>query len=221
MFKAFKEYRKSVLTGEMTVRIFAKLFYSGHLCVNALLANTQNNHRQALEIVNILLTERLDLVKEYFSGDRLTKEQIDCIVKLVLTENTAITYHSSQNPLKCTLGGDDWNVVAVCINQLHMFATKISDEDTRNLFMCELDAPLVANDTALICLLFDRLCHANYISHNWQKVLSDKSAIRNGRTNKIITASNYSTSLCRARKRYTSGNSIINELIKHLEMKHQ
>ena len=70
----------------MTLRVFALQFLDGHHYAENDNAADKNIHRKAWGAIGILLLERTDLVKQFFTRSSLEAPDIDKVIFLVYTE---------------------------------------------------------------------------------------------------------------------------------------
>lgn len=70
----------------MTARVFALQFLDGHYYAEDENATGKNIHRKALGAVSILLLERTDLIRQFFTRPSLEAQDIDEVIFLVYTE---------------------------------------------------------------------------------------------------------------------------------------
>lgn len=216
--EAHEAYKQSVLAKKMTANIFARTFVAAHTLIDDDSVRNQNSHMAALTLVEILLTQRIDLLIHYFDKETLSEEMIKQIVYLVKTEKM-VARSAVPNPLLCEFREDEWDIVTDCVNRAQLFVKKdLTVEQVQELFMCQLSAPLMANRLQSICYLFDQLNRYNFVGR-WQTVLSQTRSI-GSRRNKIITAGHYSSALsyCRRNERVPF-KDVIDALIRFLNEK--
>jgi hypothetical protein len=234
LLEAHREYQDYVVTGAMSPRVFAVQFLAGHHHYGeAGTADEKNLHRKALGAVGILLLERADLVKQFFSKLSLEGHDIDKIIVLVYTERrddeltesypekTAPTKRVQEMKLSCTIRTEDMPLLADCANEAGFFHKKVTAQEMNDLVQGTLTTPLVAANLMGIAYFFDCLSAMDLISHRWQTVLEHNGSILLQGKNKPQSRSNYSSALNRARSNgFFSYKNDIDILMTHIRKKY-
>lgn len=141
----------------MTLRVFALQFLDGHHYAEDENAAYKNIHRKALGAIGILLLERTDLVKRFFTRSSLEDPDIDKVIFLVYTERCD---NEKQNPgrciksvkqraipsLNCRIKEEDMILLAECANHAAFFKDMIDSATISDLLHCRLSVPLVADN---------------------------------------------------------------------------
>ena len=111
----------------MTLRVFALQFLDGHHYAENDNAADKNIHRKALGAIGILLLERTDLVKQFFTRSSLEAPDIDKVIFLVYTERrddgkqnpgtsgTASANRVQEQRLSCAIRAEDMPLLADCL----------------------------------------------------------------------------------------------------------
>lgn len=196
----------------MTPRVFAVQFLDGHHHYGEDgTADEKNLHRMALGAVGILLLERADLVKQFFSRASLEDIDIDKIIVLVYTEcreddppnpetsKTSAVKRGRELRLSCVLRAEDMPLLADCANDAGFFQSKVTAQEIEDLMHGRLITPLVAANLMGIAYFFDRLSVMNLICRHWQTVLHRDGSILLQAKNRPQSRSNYSSALSRAK----------------------
>lgn len=212
LLEAHREYQEYVATGVMTPRVFAAQFLDGHHYAEERNAADKNIHRKALGAIGILLFERADLVKRFFSRPLLEATDIDKVIFLVYTEHSddekqnqetfkTASIRRLQDPkLSCAIRAEDMPLLADCANDACFFQKKVSAQEMNDLMDGILNIPLVAENLMGIAYFFDRLSAMNLVSHRWQTVLERNGSILLQGKDKPQSRSNYSSALNRTRR---------------------
>ena len=217
----------------MTLRVFALQFLDGHHYVDDGNAVAKNIHRKALGVIGILLSERTDLVKRFFSRPSLKAPDIDKVIFLVYTERRD---DEKQNPgtpgiasvnrvreqkLSCAIRAEDMPLLTDCVNDAGFFQKKITVQEMNNLMHGTLTTPLVAVNLMGFAYFFDCLSAMNIVSRCWQTVLERSGSILLQGKNKPQKRSNFSSALNRARSNgIFSYKEDIDILMKHIREKY-
>ncbi|RHK18943.1 hypothetical protein DW075_22525 [Bacteroides xylanisolvens] len=156
MLEAHREYQDYVATGVMTLRVFALQFLDGHHYAENDNAADKNIHRKALGAIGILLLERTDLVKQFFTRSSLEAPDIDKVIFLVYTERrddgkqnpgtsgTASANRVQEQRLSCAIRAEDMPLLADCANDSSFFQKKVTVQEMNGLMYGTLTTPLVA-----------------------------------------------------------------------------
>lgn len=228
------EYRDYVATGVMTPRVFAVQFLDGHHYVDAGTAADKNQHRKALGAVGILLLERTDLVKQFFSKPSLETSDVDKMIALVYTEcrDDETSYRETHKKtvlkaaiapsLNCRVKEEDMVLLAECANQASFFKEIVDASTISDLLHCRLSAPLVADNLMGFAYFFDQLSAMHLVGRNWQTTLERCGAILLQGGDKPQKHENYASALSRARRSGCfRGVDVIDATLAHIIKKKQ
>ena len=212
----------------MTLRVFALQFLDGHHYAENDNAADKNIHRKALGAIGILLLERTDLVKQFFTRSSLEAPDIDKVIFLVYTERrddgkqnpgtsgTASANRVQEQRLSCAIRAEDMPLLADCAND-----SSFTVQEMNGLMYGTLTTPLVALNLMGIAYFFDCLSAMNLVSRCWQTVLERSGSILLQGKNKPQTRSNFSSALNRARSNgIFSNKNDIDILMKHIREKY-
>ena len=233
MLEAYREYQDYVATGVMTPRVFALQFLDGHHYGEDGNAEGKNIHRKALGAIGILLLERTDLVRQFFSRPSLEVADIDKVIFLVYTERrddvkqnpgtftTASVNQVREQNLSCAIRAEDMSLLTDCANDAGFFQKRITVQEMNDLMHGTLTTPLVAVNLMGIAYFFDCLSAMNLVSRCWQTILERSGSILLQGKNKPQTRSNFSSALNRARSNgIFSYKDDIDILMKHIREKY-
>lgn len=217
----------------MTPRVFALQFLDGHHYADDGNAADKNLHRKALGAIGILLLERADLVKQFFTRPSLEATDIDRIIFLVYTERrddgkqnqetfrTTSVNRVQEQRLSCAIRTEDMSLLADCANDAGFFQKRITEQEMNGLMHGTLTTPLVAVNLMGISYFFDSLSAMNLVSRCWQTVLERSGSILLQGKNKPQSRSNYSSALSRARSNGVfSHKDDIDILMRHIREKY-
>lgn len=217
----------------MTARVFALQFLDGHYYAEDENAAGRNIHRKALGAVSILLLERTDLIRQFFTRPSLEAQDIDEVIFLVYTEcrdkekqdpgtfRTASINRRREHRLSCAIRTEDMPLLTDCVNDAGFFQKKITVQEMNDLMYGTLTTPLVAVNLMGISYFFDCLSAMNLVSRCWQTVLDRSGSILLQGKNKPQTRSNFSSALNRARSNgIFSYKNDIDILMKHIREKY-
>lgn len=206
-------------------------FLDGHHYTDSRNAANKNIHRKVMGAIGILLLERIDLVKQFFSKPSLEAEDIDEIIVLVYTEQryddrsnvgTRIIKmeRSSTISLNCRIKKEDMILLADCANDAAFFRNKIDSAIISDLLHCTLSTPLVAENIMGLAYFFDQLCAMHLIGRNWQTVLDRCGIILLQDGGKPQSHTNFSSALNRAKHNLCfKGVDMIDATFAHIKKK--
>lgn len=102
LLETHREYQDYVATGIMTARVFALQFLDGLHYGEEENAVGKNIHRKALGAIGILLLERTNFVKQFFTQPSLETPDIDkgysLSIRNIVMEESKIREHPKQPP---------------------------------------------------------------------------------------------------------------------------
>lgn len=233
LLEAHREYQDYVTTGVMTLRVFALQFLDGHHYAEDENAADRNIHRKALGAIGILLLERTDLVKRFFSQPSLEASDIDKVIFLVYTERRDDEKQNSERCIKpvkqevipslnCRIKEDDMTLLAECANHAAFFKDMIDSATISDLLHCRLSVPLVADNLMGFAYFFDRLSAMHLVGRNWQMTLERCGVILLQGGDKPQRHENFASALSRARRSGCfRGVDVIDATLAHIIKKKQ
>lgn len=183
-----REYQNYVATGVMTLRVFALQFLDGHHYAEDGNAAEKNIHRKALGAVSILLLERIDLVRQFFSRPSVEVPDINKVIFLVYTERRGAGKQNQKRrirpvkqevipSLNCLIEEEDMILLAECANHTAFFKDMIDSVTISVLLHCRLSVPLIADNLMGFAYFFDQLSEMHLVGRNWQTTLERCGAI--------------------------------------------
>lgn len=215
----------------MTPGMFALQFIDGHHYEDGDAAD-KNIHRKALGAVRILLLERTDLVKRFFTRSSLEVQDIDMVIFLIYTERS---YDGKQNQercikpvkqktvpsLNCRIKEEDMILLVECANHAAFFKDSIDATTISDLLHCRLSVPLIAENLMGLAYFFDQLSAMHLIGRDWQTSLERCGAILLQGGNKAQRQTNYASALSRAKRSGCfRGVEIIEATLTHIRKKY-
>jgi hypothetical protein len=218
----------------MTPRVFALQFLDGHHYAEYRNAADRNIHRKALGAVGILLSERPDLVRQFFSKPTLEAPDIDSVIALVYTEHRY--GETPPNParcigpvksgialsLNCRIRDEDMILLAECANHSAFFKDMIDAATISDLLHCRLAVPLVADNLMGLAYFLDQLSAMHLVGRNWQTTLERCGTILLQGEDKPQKHANYASALSRARRSGCfRGVDVIDATLAHIINKKQ
>lgn len=213
LIEAQKEYKQKIIGSKITINVFADQFYSNHRNISAITPEVLNRHESALNLMNILLKERKDIVKRYFAKRQINEADIDEIMQMLQTgsySDSGIIYDESiPDQIKHTIYDSEWRIITNCVNEANLFTQEVSIEQIKSLFMCKPTEQLYTSNLETLCYFFQKLHVADYIK-KWQTKLAKSNAIISASTMRPITAHNMSSILSRHR---SNGREVINQVV--------
>lgn len=209
-------------------------FLDGHHYADVGTAAEKNLHRKALGAVSILLLERTDLVKQFFSKPSLGATDVNKMIALVYTgcrdnetsyreiHKKTVLNAATVPSLNCRVKEEDMVLLAECANQASFFKEIIDAATISDLLYCRLAVPLVAGNLMGIAYFLDRLSAMHLIGRNWQTTLERCGAILQQGKNKTQSHASYASALSRARRSGCfKGVDAIDATLAHISKKNQ
>lgn len=219
--EAYKVYQQEVLQEGKLHRRFANDFANLHSYIEIESEAEAQLHIKKITAIYELLTERMDLVKEYFTKDQFT--QVDC--ELMLHRfNTQEPENSPSTSKPQVLGyftDQQIELITDFANKQDLFKKKVSQEEFKALFAGTLETPLIANHNGLVACFLNYLRDEQYLVYPWQKVIADKQMICSKSTGKSLTRENLKNALSSFKSSHGVKYLPFEEFIKQLKVKEE
>ena len=190
-------------------------------------------HRKALGAISILLLERDDLVKRFFSRPSWESSDIDKMIVLVYTEsyddkehdtgifNSLPVNRTRKQKLSCAIRIEDMPLLADCVNDAGLFQKKVTAQEMNGLMNDTLTIPLVSANLMGIAYFFDCLSAMKLITRCWQTVLERNGSILLQGKNRPQSRTNHSSALNRTKSVFSFyGKKDIDICLKHIRDKY-
>lgn len=219
--EAYKVYQQEVLLEGKLHHRFAKDFASFHSYIEISSEAEAKLHIKNITSVYELLTEHMELVKEYFTKEKFTLE--DC--KLMLHKFNTKETEDSQSTAKPQILGyftdQQIELITDFANKQDLFKKKVSQEEFKALFAGTLETPLTANHNGLVACFLNYLRNEQYLVYPWQKVIADKQMICSKSTGKSLTRENLKNALSSFKSSHGVKHLPFEEFIKQLKVKEE
>ena len=168
-----------------------------------------------------LLTERMDLVKEYFTKDQFTQEDCELMLHRFNTQEPENSPSTSKPQVLGYFTDQQIELITDFANKQDLFKKKVSQEEFKALFAGTLETPLIANHNGLVACFLNYLRDEQYLVYPWQKVIADKQMICSKSTGKSLTRENLKNALSSFKSSHGVKYLPFEEFIKQLKVKEE
>lgn len=219
--EAYKVYQQEVKQESKLHSRFVKDFVSLHSYIEI-----ENEAEAQLHIKNIsaiyeLLTERLDLVKEFFTQNQFTLEDCELMLHRFNTQEPGDSPSTSKPQVLGYFTDQQIVLIKDFVNEQKLFKKEISKEEFKALFAGTLETPLIANHNGLVACFFNYLRDEQYLVYPWQKVIADKQMICSKSTGKALTRENLKNALSSFKKAHNFKYPPFELFVKQLKKKEE
>ena len=193
--EAYKVYQQEVLQEGKLHRRFANDFANLHSYIEIESEAEAQLHIKKITAIYELLTERMDLVKEYFTKDQFTQEDCELMLHRFNTQEPENSPSTSKPQVLGYFTDQQIELITDFANKQDLFKKKVSQEEFKALFAGTLETPLIANHNGLVACFLNYLRDEQYLVYPWQKVIADKQMICSKSTGKSLTRENLKNAL--------------------------
>ena len=203
LHEAYDLYQVEVVNQGKLYQRYADDFVYSHEFHDAIDAWSKNEHQKNYRILDSLLTNRRDLVENYFNKSKISETELREMLTLFNTtlpsSNTFVARKkvretSDLNLCSC-LDNDDLSILARCCNEAQIFSEVINTNDLLSLLDGKLSMPLHSRNNRLVAFFFDQLSIYNLIIRNWQNVLAHQRSIVSSTGKDTLTQKSLSSAL--------------------------
>ena len=162
--EAYDLYQVEVVNQGKLYQRYADDFVYSHEFHDAIDAWSKNEHQKNYRILDSLLTNRRDLVENYFNKSKISETELREMLTLFNTtlpsSNTFVARKkvretSDLNLCSC-LDNDDLGILARCCNEAQIFSEVINASDLLSLLEGKMTMPLHSRNNRLVAFFFDR-----------------------------------------------------------------
>lgn len=247
LLKLHFKYRKDVLCSGISYSRFASDCCNESLFIDLKEVRTiqeLNERNKNYNIIVELLQQRGDLVTKYFAREffsyedflELSKEfnsppekvNTASAVELSAPDTILLPLSAEEagepkkivgdsNPFKCSFSPKEIELLAACINEVHIFTTTITPTILKDFFSCNLNGVLKSNNNRLLAYLMMQLSNYDFITRNWQSIIAYQEMIYKRRKDEYLTKNDLSTANDNGKYIRPKGSDIIDKYIKELK----
>jgi hypothetical protein len=219
--EAYKVYQQEVLQEGKLHRRFANDFANLHSYIEIESEAEAQLHIKKITAIYELLTERMDLVKEYFTKDQFTQEDCELMLHRFNTQEPENSPSTSKPQVLGYFTDQQIELITDFANKQDLFKKKVSQEEFKALFAGTLETPLIANHNGLVACFLNYLRDEQYLVYPWQKVIADKQMICSKSTGKSLTRENLKNALSSFKSSHGVKYLPFEEFIKQLKVKEE
>ena len=219
--EAYKVYQQEVLQEGKLHRRFANDFANLHSYIEIESEAEAQLHIKKITAIYELLTERMDLVKEYFTKDQFTQEDCELMLHRFNTQEPENSPSTSKPQVLGYFTDQQIELITDFANKQDLFKKKVSQEEFKALFAGTLETPLIANHNGLVACFLNYLRDEQYLVYPWQKVIADKQMICSKSTGKSLTRENLKNALSSFKSSHGVKSLPFEEFIKQLKVKEE
>lgn len=219
--EAYKVYQQEVLQEGKLHRRFANDFANLHSYIEIESEAEAQLHIKKITAIYELLTERMDLVKEYFTKDQFTQEDCELMLHRFNTQEPENSPSTSKPQVLGYFTDQQIELITDFANKQDLFKKKVSQEEFKALFAGTLETPLTANHNGLVACFLNYLRDEQYLVYPWQKVIADKQMICSKSTGKSLTRENLKNALSSFKSSHGVKHLPFEEFIKQLKVKEE
>ena len=214
-------YQQEVLQEGKLHRRFANDFANLHSYIEIESEAEAQLHIKKITAIYELLTERMDLVKEYFTKDQFTQEDCELMLHRFNTQEPENSPSTSKPQVLGYFTDQQIELITDFANKQDLFKKKVSQEEFKALFAGTLETPLIANHNGLVACFLNYLRDEQYLVYPWQKVIADKQMICSKSTGKSLTRENLKNALSSFKSSHGVKYLPFEEFIKQLKVKEE
>lgn len=191
---AYEQYQSEVISGEKKYSRFVNDFISYHLYLGSSDPSVIREHIRNVSAMHELLTDRIDLVEEFFSLQSFSKEDY-----IQMSHRFNTSDHEVKIPVIIAHFSDSQlSLITHFANEADLFVDLVDVETMRSFFNCTLKKPLVANNSTPVLLLLNVLSQQYMITHSWQQLVASNKLLAPRRTMKPYSKTALSSRLYEA-----------------------
>ncbi len=204
---AHKLYQSEFIKDGKMYHRYVSDFLNSHTYTDCMDAAGKNEHKKNYHIMEELLTVRKDLVHKFFGREYLDDSDYFVIHHEFNTTEPLSSSGVSVNSgtlsgvcipkyeFQCYFNSAQIDIIKLCINEVQLFSTKVSETEVKELFACCLKHPLKSACNRRVAFFFDALCEYKLISPHWQHIIDKNGLILSSTKAALLNSSKLSTAL--------------------------
>ena len=187
-------------------------FLNSHAYTDRVDMAGMNEHKKNFHIMEELLIIRKDLVRKYFTKEKLcdsdysimhqefnTTQQSPNSEAFIVPDPLPNAFCSKLN-FQCCFNSTQIRLIAYSVNETHLFTPDVSEAEMKAFFACCLEYPLKSVCNRRVAFFFDNLCEHKLISPRWQHIIDKNGLILSSANNTLLNSSKLSTALNEAKQ---------------------
>ena len=209
---AHAQYQIEIVNGNKKYHRFVSDFLSYNIPIESTDINDRRIHSRNLSTMYELLSERQDLVKLYFTSTCFNYEKYQRLIEQLNCEGECshrnyqfndyvdVIGISSSDQRLAYLSSEQISFLTEFFNTNNFFSKRLTVEDTKNFFDCNLDEPLPSLNNARLAMFLFCLRDEQLLVHKWQKIIDQYELISSSSTGLPLRATNIKNSLTQYRR---------------------
>lgn len=219
--EAYKVYQQEVLQEGKLHRRFANDFAYRHSYIEIESEAEAQLHIKNISAIYELLTERLDLVKEFFTQDQFTQEDCELMLHRFNTQEPGDSPSPSKPQVLGYFTDQQIALITDFAKEQKLFKKEVSKEEFKALFAGTLETPLTANHNGLVACFLNYLRDEQFLVYPWQKVIADRQMICSKSTGKPLSRENLKNALSSFKSSHGVKYLPFEEFVKQLKEKEE
>lgn len=219
--EAYKVYQQEVLQEGKLHRRFANDFAYRHFYIEIESEAEAQLHIKNISVIYELLTERLDLVKEFFTQDQFTQEDCELMLHRFNTQEPGDSPSPSKPQVLGYFTDQQITLITDFAKEQKLFKKEVSKEEFKALFAGTLETPLTANHNGLVACFLNYLRDEQFLVYPWQKVIADRQMICSKSTGKPLSRENLKNALSSFKSSHGVKYLPFEEFVKQLKEKEE
>lgn len=211
---AYELYQSEIINGDKLYGRYVNDFISFHLPIFTSDEFLIRKHIMHINAMHELLTERIDLVKKYFTMDDFTFTDYESMNK----EFNSVDIVRQQSEMIANFNHAQISLITVFVNEANLFLEPINDKMLQAFFEGTLNEPLIANNASSFLLLLNMLYKNKFLIYGWQKIVAEKGLLKSNRAKRTMSKTAISSRITEQMTRVVfTGNDPYSKLIKQLK----
>lgn len=221
LVEAYRVYQQEVLQEGKLNRRFANDLAYLHSYIEIESEAEAQLHIKNISDIYELLTERLDLVKEFFTKEQFTQEDCELMLHRFNTQEPGDNPSTSKPQVLGYFTDQQIALITDFAKEQKLFKKEVSKEEFKALFAGTLETPLTANHNGLVACFLDYLRNEQFLVYPWQKVIADQQMISSKSTGKPLSRENLKNALSSFKSSHGVKYLPFEEFVKQLKVKEE
>lgn len=217
--EAYKVYQKEVIQDGKLHRRFANDFVSLHSYIEISSEAEAQLHIKNITSVYELLTERMDLVKEFFTKGQFTQEDCKQMLHRFNTQEPKDSQPESKPQVLGYFTDEQIDLITSFVEDQGLFKENPSSKKLKAFFNGTLKTPLIANHNGKVACFLNYLRDELFLVYPWQKVIAEGQMICSKSTGKPLTRENLKNALSSFKKTHDFKYPPFETFVKQLKEK--
>jgi len=217
--EAYAVYQQEVMQYGKLHRRFANDFVNLHSYIEISSEAEAQLHIKNITAVYELLTERMDLVNEFFTKDQFTQEDCKQMLHRFNTQEPKDWQPESKSQVLGYFTDQQIALIKSFVKEQGLFKVNPSSEELKAFFDGTLKTPLIANHNGKVACFLNCLRDELFLVYPWQKVIAERQMICSKSTGKPLTRANLKNALSSFKKTHDCKYPPFETFVKQLKEK--